>query len=143
MQYAQEVIVKRANTCERNPAANSVAQALHSEPGDSHVPQWMKAVQAMRQDQQEVKPSALIPTIPAKSLEGTHSVLRQVAPAQDAHKREASDSDDDLDTDFAKAALSTGSQAFDAEVWDEANSLLQEALRILEQLRECPYANCV
>jgi ankyrin repeat protein len=44
------------------------------------------------------------------------------------------DSDDDLHTDIAKAALETGTKAFDAREWDEASSLLEEALVVLEQL---------
>lgn len=43
-------------------------------------------------------------------------------------------SEDDLDTDLAKAAMATGTKAFEAQEWEEAISLLQEALRILQQL---------
>jgi ankyrin repeat protein len=46
----------------------------------------------------------------------------------------ANDSDDDLDTDLAKAALDTGTNAFEAHEWGEADSILQEALRVLQQL---------
>ena len=45
-----------------------------------------------------------------------------------------SDSEDDLDTDLAKAALSTGEKAFQSKDWTEADSLLQEALLVLQQI---------
>jgi len=44
------------------------------------------------------------------------------------------DSDDDLNSDLAKAALDIGTKAFEAQDWEEANSLLQEAPRVLQQL---------
>ena len=46
------------------------------------------------------------------------------------------DSDDDLDIDIAKAALDTGTKAFEAHEWEEADSLFQEALQVLQQLRK-------
>ncbi|KAF2680719.1 hypothetical protein K458DRAFT_479804 [Lentithecium fluviatile CBS 122367] len=42
--------------------------------------------------------------------------------------------DDDLETDLAKSALDTGTKAFEAGEWVEADSLLQEALQLLQQL---------
>lgn len=69
-------------------------------------------------------------------------------PAQHAgHESEAADavaddSDGDLDTDLAKAALHTGTKAFEAQEWEEANSLLQGALRVLQQLPKQRRAFC-
>jgi hypothetical protein len=94
----------------------------------------MKAGQAIREDRERSEPQAIDCKIPSKGCGRTHSVLRNTASPQDVRERETSDSDDNLGTDFAKAALSTGSQAFESSDWDEANSLFQEALRILERL---------
>jgi hypothetical protein len=117
MQYAQEFIVKEMKICERNPTVNRTVQALHIESNDDRVPQWAKAIQAIREDQQESRVSSVVPAISPKSPGRTYSVLRSLSPIQNMQQHEASDSDDDLDTDFAKAALSTGSQAFDAGIY--------------------------
>ncbi|CAO2649710.1 Nn.00g010020.m01.CDS01 [Neocucurbitaria sp. VM-36] len=42
--------------------------------------------------------------------------------------------DNDLDTDLAKAAMDTGTIAFEAQQWIEATSLFREALQVLQQL---------
>ncbi|PVH97451.1 hypothetical protein DM02DRAFT_730542 [Periconia macrospinosa] len=55
---------------------------------------------------------------------------------------EGDDSDDDLYTDLAEAALDTAATAFDAKEWAEADSLLQEALRVLQQLSKHQRASC-
>lgn len=47
---------------------------------------------------------------------------------------ENNDSDDDLEVDLAKAALATGTTAFESQQWMEAESLLEEARRVLEVL---------
>ncbi|KAF3040119.1 hypothetical protein E8E12_008084 [Didymella heteroderae] len=47
---------------------------------------------------------------------------------------ENNDSDDDLEVDLAKAALATGTAAFESQQWMEAESLLEEARRVLETL---------
>jgi tetratricopeptide (TPR) repeat protein len=142
MQYAQEVIVKGTNPLERGPHEDPVAQPSPVVFGHDSVTPWMKAVQAMQEDQQASVPSVSVSTSLSKSLEKTHSVSRDTATGQDMHKREASDSEDDLDTDFAKAALSTGSKAFDCGEWEEADSLLQEAVRILQRLSKRQRAFC-
>ncbi|KAI4655957.1 hypothetical protein J4E93_000673 [Alternaria ventricosa] len=134
MQYAQEVIVKGMYTPEANPREDIVAQTSPKVSSDSDRLPWMKAIQAIREDRKE--------SVPTKSPRRALSVLRGAAPLQGVQERETSDSDDDLDTDFAKAALSTGSQAFDSGSWDEAVSLLQEALRILQGLSTRQRAFC-
>lgn len=55
---------------------------------------------------------------------------------------ENNDSDDDLEVDLAKAALATGTTAFESQRWAEAESLLQEALRVLESLPRNRRAFC-
>ena len=44
------------------------------------------------------------------------------------------ESDDDLDVDLAKAALHTGTEAFEAHQWVDADALFQEALGIIDRL---------
>lgn len=44
------------------------------------------------------------------------------------------DSDDEFEVDLGRAALDTGDEAFKLQDWNEAHSLLQEALRIIQQL---------
>ena len=44
------------------------------------------------------------------------------------------ESDNDLSSDLVKAALETGEEAFDSQKWQEAETLLHEALRVLQQL---------
>lgn len=45
---------------------------------------------------------------------------------------ENNDSDDGLEVYIAKAALTTGTAAFESQQWMEAESLLEEARRVLE-----------
>ncbi|KAL8859923.1 MAG: hypothetical protein Q9198_010606, partial [Flavoplaca austrocitrina] len=61
---------------------------------------------------------------------------QQSSPQDDAVSKEEDDSDDDLEKDLAKVALGTGTKAFEARGWEEANSFLQEASQILQQLPE-------
>ena len=51
--------------------------------------------------------------------------------------------DDDVEIDLLQAALDTGNRAFEAREWKEAESLLQEALKILQRLspRQCSLFN--
>jgi hypothetical protein len=55
---------------------------------------------------------------------------------------ENNDSDDDLEIDIAKAALTTGTAAFESQRWMEAESLLEEARRVLETLPKERRAFC-
>lgn len=77
-----------------------------------------------------------------------HSIAKRTSFAQrnnqlhDQIPVEENESDDDLDIDLAKAALQTGTAAFDAQQWMEAESLLHEALRVLKQLPEDRRAFC-
>ena len=52
------------------------------------------------------------------------------------------ESDDHLDVDLAKAALDTGTKAFDAQELEDEDSLLKEALRVLQQLPKRQQAFC-
>jgi len=82
------------------------------------------------------------------SRDEAHPVVTSAACAKSAvQERDAleavgDDSDDDLHTDLAKAALDTGTKAFEAQEWKEADSLFQETLRILQQLPKQQRAFC-
>jgi hypothetical protein len=78
---------------------------------------------------------------PAIPLRRQRQSVRKGAPSaqQDEHELtrhpvENNDSDDDLEVDLAKAALATGTTAFESQQWMEAESLLEEARRVLETL---------
>lgn len=77
-----------------------------------------------------------------------HSVVTSTTSAQRAvQEREAvyavwDDSDDNSNADLAKAALDTGTKAFEAQEWEEADSLLQKALQVLQQLPKQQRAFC-
>ncbi|KAI9768680.1 MAG: hypothetical protein M1835_006823 [Candelina submexicana] len=101
-------------------------------------------VRSVRRD----KPNSMVPSdivFNAPSVfsgDEAHTVVTSATSAQRAmQEREATDaawdeSDDDLDTDLAKAALDTGTKAFKAQEWEEAESHLQEALRVLQHLQD-------
>ncbi|KAL6711798.1 hypothetical protein ACN47E_002841 [Coniothyrium glycines] len=72
--------------------------------------------------------------IPRRSTRSRTSYTQKTNPDPQPDEVESHDSDDDLEADLAKAALMTGTTAFESQQWIEAESLLQEALRVLEQL---------
>jgi len=136
VQYAQKFIVRGTDTKEQNlaPDGASVGKFSHAS-----APPWMEAIVAIQKDQKEsLSNDATRKSIPRR----TEAVVLRTSLIKDAQPHEASDSDDDLDTDFAKAALSTGSQAFEVGNWEEADSLLQEALKILQKLSRRRRAFC-
>lgn len=92
--------------------------------GDGRVGHWINALRSIRNDQFQAASTnvvANVPDVPDVSDNETSKPTEE-------------DSDDDLEVDLAKAALNTGTKAFDARDWSEADSLLQEAVRILLQL---------
>jgi ankyrin repeat protein/tetratricopeptide (TPR) repeat protein len=118
MQYAREVIFKSTIT------QQAVELAARS-PG----PVWMATLEAIRKDRSS-KPTDKGSKSPSQATDELAHIVAQTG----LQECDGSDSDDDLETDFAKAALSTGTHAFEAQDWEEADSLLQEGLRILQQL---------
>ena len=61
--------------------------------------------------------------------------LRQATMGGEQNREtQGNDSDDDLDMDLAKAALETGTAAFEAREWEEADAMLREASQALQQL---------
>lgn len=149
MQCAREVIVEGTTMYEGSRAAKSVAGGQEAANSNTRVGEWVSALDSIRRDQQLSDPSDKVSNVPSDfSGDEAHTVVTSVTSAQrSGQEREANDavwddSDDDLDTDLAKAALVTGTKAFEAQEWEDANSLLQEALKVLQQLPKQQRAFC-
>jgi tetratricopeptide (TPR) repeat protein len=128
MQYAREVIFKSTITQQAvEPAARSPSVARSS--NRANAPVWMATLEAIQKDR-----SSKSSDMGSKSQSEATDELAHIVAQSGLQEHDGSDSDDDLDTDFAKAALSTGTETFEAQDWEEADSLLQEGLRILQQL---------
>lgn len=139
MQCAREVIVQSKTMYEASLAAESVAGGQGVANSNIRVAEWMSTLESIRRNQRCSNPSDMVSKVPSIFPEA-HIVMTEATSTQrTAQESEAvdavgDDSDDDLDTDLAKAALGTGTKAFAAQEWEEADSLLQEGLRVLQQL---------
>lgn len=149
MRCAREVIVTGTTMYDANLAAESVPRGQGAANDNIRVAEWVNTLDSLRWDQRHSDFSETASPVPTVfSGDEAHTVVTSTASAQCAlQKREAADAgegdpDDDLDTDLAKAALETGTQAFEAREWEEADSLLQEALRVLQQLPKQQRAFC-
>lgn len=149
MQCAREVIVEGTTMYEGSLAAKSDAGGQGAANDNTRVADWVSTLDSIRRDQRLSDPSDIVSNVPSVfSGDEAHTVVTSVTSAQRAvQKRDGNDavwddSDDDLDTDLAKAALDTGTKAFEAQEWEEANSLLQEALKLLQQLPKQQRAFC-
>ena len=150
MQCAREVIVKGTTMYEASLAAESVAGGQGAADRKIRVVEWVSTLESISWDQRRSEPfRGMVSNVPSiVSGDEAHTVVTSATSAQRAmQEREAvdavgDDSDDDLDTDLAKAALETGTKAFEAQEWEEADSLLQEALRVLQQLPKQQRAFC-
>jgi len=150
MQCAGEVIMKGTTIYEASLAAESVAGGQGAANRNIGVAEWVGTLESISWDQRRSNPSDMVSNVPSIfSGDDAHSVITSATSAQRAvQEREAvdaairDDSDDELDTDLAKAALDTGTKAFKAREWEEADILLQEALRVLQQLPKQQRAFC-
>ena len=149
MQCAREVIVKGTTMYEANLAAQSVAGGQGAANRNIHVAEWVSTLESISWDQRRSDLSDMVSNVPSIfSGDGAHTVVTSATSAQRAVQEHETfdavgdDSDDDLDTDLAKAALDTGTKAFEAQEWEEADSLLHEALRVLQQLPKQQRAFC-
>jgi hypothetical protein len=123
MHFSREVIVKGTTMYEASLAAESVARG----PGASNISsfrvvEWVSILESIRRDQRRLDPSDMVSNVPSiVSGDEAHPIVTSAASAQHAlQEREAVDaagdnSDDDLHTDLAKAALDTGTTAFEAQ----------------------------
>ncbi|KAI9710423.1 MAG: hypothetical protein M1812_007459 [Candelaria pacifica] len=148
-QCAREVIVEGTTMYEATRAAESVAGGRGAASSITRVAEWVSTLDSIRRDQRLSDPSDMASNVPSIfSGDETHTVVSSTTSAPRAlQEREAIDAvwddpDDDLDTDLAKAALDTGTKAFEAQDWEEAESLLQEALKVLQQLPKQQRAFC-
>ncbi|KAF1934970.1 hypothetical protein EJ02DRAFT_416475 [Clathrospora elynae] len=143
MQYAQEAIEKGRAIYEANLAAAPVVRSFGTANSNTRTTGWMSALESLRRDQQNLEHSDPVSKIKStNSADEAHAMHSTKSSQNAAQDGEGSDSEDDLDTDLAKSALDTGTKAFEAQEWDESNSLLQEALRVLQQLPNQRRAFC-
>ncbi|KAF2492419.1 hypothetical protein BU16DRAFT_515365 [Lophium mytilinum] len=149
LQCARELVAKGTTTYEGSLAAESVAGGPGAANSNIRVAEWVSTLEFIRRDQRRSDPSDVVSNVPSVfSGDGAHTVVTSATSVQSAvQEREVADavgndSEDDLDTDLTKAALETGTKAFEAREWEEADSLLQEALRMLQQLPKQQRAFC-
>lgn len=121
-QCAREVIREGSTMYEAVLAAESVAGGQGAAIGNIRVAEWVSTLDSIRQDQRLSDPSDVVSNAPSVfSGGGAHTVVTSGTSGQRAvQAREAidavwDDSDDDLDTNLAKAALETGTKAFEAQ----------------------------
>jgi tetratricopeptide (TPR) repeat protein len=120
LECALEVIERSASTAEETLTAESVAGGQAVGSGSMPVADWIRILDSLRRG------------------------LALVSAQQNSQVADASGdlSDDDFNVDLAEAALKTGVGAFEAQDWYEADSLLQDALRLLQELPEHQRAFC-
>ncbi|KAH8731506.1 hypothetical protein GQ44DRAFT_585056, partial [Phaeosphaeriaceae sp. PMI808] len=141
IQCAHEVVMAGSATYEAALGTDSIARIQSSLPNQSLATEWVNSLDSIRQDLRHLdQPNIASPTTYLPPHEGARSNLANTTSARStlqkfetAHPKN-DDSDDDLETDLARAALETGTEAFIARKWDEAESLLNETLRLLQQL---------
>jgi tetratricopeptide (TPR) repeat protein len=136
LQHAQELIVQGTTIYE--PSVLTDPTTNHHLPvGDSHVVNWVRSLETIRQDQKHLSasraPPQLLATLPEEEHTNTSSRRNTVHRGGMVASR-SEESDDDLDIDLVKAALDTGTKAFKASEYRDSISLLNEALRLLQQL---------
>ncbi|KAG8525527.1 uncharacterized protein KY384_009171 [Bacidia gigantensis] len=141
MMCAREAIAKGTTWYEESLAAESAAGGQGAANTNIRVAEWVSTLESISWDQRRSAPSDMVSNVPSVfSGDESHTHVTSAASAQCAVQEHGTvdasgnDSEDDLETDLAKAALDTGTKAFEAQEWEEADSLLQEALRVLQQL---------
>lgn len=149
MQCACDVITKGTTMYEAGQTVESIAGGQRAANQNIRVAEWVGTLESINWDQRRSYPSDSVSNVPSvfsgdKAHTGMTSATSAQRSAQDHDAVDAAgdDSDDDLDADLAKAALETGTKAFEAQDWKEADSLLQEALRVLQQLPKQQRAFC-
>jgi tetratricopeptide (TPR) repeat protein len=141
MKCLREVIAEGLAMCEANRTTKPVTGGRGSANNNISVAEWISTLESIGRDQQRSGPSEEV--VNATSILSRHETQAVMASATsapspmqecEAFKAVGDGFEDDLDTDLAKAALETGAAAFEAQKWEEAECLLQEALQVLEQL---------
>lgn len=136
VQCVRDVIGRRTSLYKPKQAEGTRDVVTTSQPCD--ILDWILALnsiecvqsQASATRQSGVRQSSMTAEVDReKPLEQKSTAL-----ATDSEEAPGSDSDDDLEIDLARAACTTGTEAFEAKKWEEADSLLREATRMLQQL---------
>jgi hypothetical protein len=131
--YAHNLIVQGTTIYEASSVAESIT--IHS-----RVANWVNSLEVIRQDQKHLDVSKMTPRTLSALPEEDHTVStnmpfrRKTVHGGETVASRSDESDDDLETDLVKAALDTGTKAFKAREWKDAESLLNETLRLLQQL---------
>jgi hypothetical protein len=120
LECALEIIGKSTTVYEETLAAESVARGQGAASRNMRVAEWISVLESMRRGQ------------PLASVQDNHEAVDTSGDL----------SDDDFNIDLAEAALRTGTETFEEQDWYEADSLLQDALRLLQELSEQQRAFC-
>ena len=131
-------------------ATESVTGSQGVASSNARVTEWVNTLNLIRRDQNApdlIDPVSRFSFSSVNSSNAQTEITRVSSTRHVAQKGESGgvlmeESEDDLDIDLAKAALETGTKAFEAQDWDEADSLFQEALRVLRQLSRRQRAFC-
>jgi tetratricopeptide (TPR) repeat protein len=121
IQYAQEVIAKGTAMHQSSHGPNSHSGVKEVVKDRSFVAEWICSLQSLQQEA-------------STKQDNTADAISAHLGRRERGDQKSSDSDDDLETDIARASLETGVEAFEMRKWDEADSLLHEALRGLQHL---------
>ena len=129
---------------EQSLAVDSVARGFGAgESSSIRVTEWVSTLDSIRRDQGLSDPSEMVSNLPPVCPgDERPTVVTCSSPTQNHEQKQVAidatgaDSEDDLDTDLAKAALENGTKAFEKQDWEEANSFLHEALQLLQKLSE-------
>lgn len=150
MRCTRDLIVKGTTCCQAGSAEECLARAQVAASSNIRVAKWVSTLESIRRDQRKSDSSDTVSNFPSSGSSGDEaltvgtsatSAQRTVLGCEGVDEV-GEDSDDDLETDLAKAALDTGTKAFELQDWAEADSFLQEALRVLQQLAKQKRAFC-
>lgn len=143
VQCAREVMWKEKAMHQSGLALRNVAGGPGVTTSNLRVAEWVSTLESLRRDQQPPSSlnvlnsgdrSSFLPGDDGSTRETNAIYEHHVALKHEGIDALADDSDNDLDTEFTKAALEAGASAFESQEWDEAETFLQEALRALQQL---------
>ncbi|KAL8860925.1 MAG: hypothetical protein Q9178_002680 [Gyalolechia marmorata] len=146
VQCARELIAEYTALYRSNPMEEYLIESQGAKTSNIRVAEWVSTLKSIRQHHRLSESSDTVSKVPLSGFSGeeSHTVGTSMTSGQQSSpqhdvvsvSKEEDDSDDDLETDLAKVAFGTGTRAFEAQDWEEANSFLQEALQILQQLPE-------
>ncbi|KAF2848061.1 hypothetical protein T440DRAFT_481142 [Plenodomus tracheiphilus IPT5] len=140
--------IKQVSSKQGDVAGTTSMEKGQKEQGSSSKSgNWLNVLETLQMDRLQLANSTT-PTLttPRVSMYGKHTMMTSprisTATKTDVGVREDIQLEDDFDAELAKAALDTGIEAFNAQEWKEADSLIQEAVRALLQLSQKQRAFC-